>query len=298
MKHESEVEFVGGPYSAIFTPFDASNRVNHEMLEQIGQFQFDKGVRGFFAAGSTGEGLLLSSEERTDVIRTLVNRFSGKAKVIAHVGHPSTEEAVRLAKLAADAGADWIASIAPIFYGNSAAGTFRHYKAISNATELPFMIYALGGAVDPARDLALFELPNVCGLKYTGANFYSVQQLMRHVDRPVALMSGFDEQFIAGQSFGFSGGIGSTYNFGPEFYSGIFENYHQGNVVEAARLQAKINSVTALMVEYENWSYRKAIMKYIGFDCGHCRLPYEPISDQDYAEFAARLDELGVLGSA
>ena len=63
----------------------------------------------------------------------------------------------------------------------------------------------------------------------------------------------------------------------------------------AEELQAKINRVTNLMVQYENWSYRKAIMKYIGFDCGSCRAPYAPLSESEYEAFAIRLDELGVL---
>ena len=108
-------------------------------------------------------------------------------------------------------------------------------------------------------------------------------------------MSGFDEQFVAGQSFGFHGGIGSTYNFGPKFYSEIYRQYHAGNIAEAARIQAEINRVTNLMVEYENWSYRKAIMKYLGFDCGHARAPYAKLTQQEYEAYESRLDELAVL---
>jgi N-acetylneuraminate lyase len=108
-------------------------------------------------------------------------------------------------------------------------------------------------------------------------------------------MSGFDEQFVAGQSFGFQGGIGTTFNFAPQFYSAIYRNYHAGSIQEAARIQAEINKVTDLMVQSENWSYRKAIMKYIGLDCGSARAPYEPLTDEQYTEFAQQLDELNVL---
>jgi N-acetylneuraminate lyase len=132
-------------------------------------------------------------------------------------------------------------------------------------------------------------------MKYTGANFYSVQQLVRFVDRPIVLMSGFDEQFVAGQSFGFQGAIGSTLNFAPRHYADIYRLYHDGKIAEAAGIQAEINKVTYLMASYENWSYRKAIMRYIGFDCGSCRPPYAPLSEQEYDHFARKLDELNVL---
>ena len=295
MKFETEVANMNGANSAIFTPFDSSNEVNFDMLTAIAEYQLAHGQKGFFVTGSTGEGLLLSYEERLKVIQHVARLCGDRATVIAHVGHPSTDVAARLAKESADAGADWIGSVAPIYHGTTFDGAMRHYRTISNATDLPFMMYSLGGAIDSTRDTAFFDLPNVCGLKYTGANFFSVQQLVRFVKRPIALMSGFDEQFVAGQSFGFHGGIGTTFNFAPKFYADIYQHYHAGNIEEAARIQAEINTVTNLMVSHENWSYRKAIMKYIGFDCGPARAPYAPLTDLEFEEFADQLDQLGVI---
>ena len=295
MKHEKQVAELNGAFSAIFTPFDKSNEVNFDMLTKIGNYQLERGISGFFVAGSTGEGLLLTEEERLSVIQHLVTTFSGRATIIAHVGHPSTDQATELARKSAIAGVDWIASMGPIFHGSTFSGAMRHYEQISNATDLPFMVYSIGASVDPIRDAAFFELPNVCGLKYTGANFFSVQQLANHLSQPVAFMSGFDEQFVAALSFGFSGGIGSTFNFGPQYYSGIFRHYQSGEISQAAQLQADINRVTHLMVQYENWSYRKAIMKYIGFDCGHCRSPYKPLTQNEYDTFTHQLNELDIL---
>lgn len=295
MNREHAVSAMKGPYSAIFTPFDANNDVNFDMLDKLVEFQISNGIAGFFVTGSTGEGLLLSYDERVAVIGRVNSSVSGRATVIAHVGHPSTDVATRLAMESAAAGVDWIASISPIFHGTTFEGACRHYQQISQATDLPFMIYSLGGVVDPARDAELFTLPNICGLKYTGSNFASVQQLIRRVDCPVAVMSGFDEQFVAAQAFGFAGGIGSTFNFAPEIYADIYRHCREGNMAEAARLQSDINRVTDLMVSYENWSYRKAIMKFIGFDCGHARAPYAPLTDAEYEAFAAQLRELGVL---
>jgi N-acetylneuraminate lyase len=199
MKFEKQVAEMGGAYAAIFTPFDSNDAVNLGMLTAIAEYQLSHGIQGFFVTGSTGEGLLLSFQERISVIKHMVEICRDRATVIAHVGHPSTGDACRLAKAAADAGADWIASVAPIYHGTTFEGALRHYQAIAAVNDLPFMIYSLGGIIDSRRDVAFFELPNVCGLKYTGANFYSVQQLARFVDRPIALMSGFDEQFVAGQ---------------------------------------------------------------------------------------------------
>jgi N-acetylneuraminate lyase len=295
MDYAKSIAKMRGPHAAIFTPFDSTGEVNLDMLGEIANYQLEQGLHGFFVAGSTGEGLLLSESERNSVLQQIVETTGERGNVIAHVGHPSTDVAIRLAIAAADAGADWIASVAPIYHGTSFEGAMRHYSRIAAATDLPFMVYALNAEIIPERDAAFFSIPNVCGLKYTGANFYSVQQMMRFVDRPVALMSGFDEQFVAGQTFGFHGGIGSTYNFGPQFYANMYRLFREGKIDDAIQLQEDINQITYLMAKYENWSYRKAIMKYIGFDCGFCRSPYAPLTESEFDDYATRLDEIGVL---
>ncbi len=295
MKFAEAVSRLRGPFSAIFTPFDARNQVNFEMLSRMAEFQLANGICGFFVCGSTGEGLLLSFDERVSVVSHLVEHFGSRAVVIAHVGHPSTDVAGQLAVQSQRVGAHWIASVGPIYHGTTFPGTLRHYQQIATATDLPFMIYSIGSEIVPERDRELFSIGNVCGMKYTGANFYSVQQLARQVDRPVAWMSGFDEQFVAGQLFGFQGGIGTTFNFAPEFYSGIFQLVQQEKMNEAAARQAEINKVTYLMASFENRSYHKAIMRYIGLDCGPCRAPYAALTDAEYESFVKKLDALGVL---
>jgi N-acetylneuraminate lyase len=291
----TETTTLSGPFSAIFTPMNSDGDINFEMLGAIADYQIQNGVRGFFACGSTGEALLLSESERLEVTRRLVTHVNGRATVIAHVGHPSSDVAAKLARSAADAGADWIASVAPVYHGTTFEGARRHFARIAAATDLPFMIYSLQGVIEPDRDRAFFDIPRVRGLKYTGANFFSVQQLVRQLDKQVVLMSGFDEQFVASLSFGFHGCIGTTLNFAPRHYAEIYRLYHEGRISEAARIQADINKLTYLMTQHENWSYRKAIMRYIGFDCGACRAPFAPLSQGEYNQFASQLDEINVI---
>lgn len=297
-KHEKKIAGMKGPHSAIFTPFDQQNRINLELFERLINFQLDGGLHGFFVGGSTGEGLLLTEQERVDLFRAAVNANRGRGNVIAHVGHSSTEAAVRMAKAAAEAGVDWIASIGPVYHGKTFENAVRHYGHIARATDLPFMVYSIGAEIVPVRDARLFDIPNVCGIKYTGANFYSVQQMARLLEQPVALISGFDEQFVAGLTMGFHGGIGSTYNFAPRYYSDIYHHFQSGNIQQACELQSKINRVTFFMTQFENWSYAKAIMKYVGFDCGPGRVPFEPLTDQQYDELCEQLDAIGVLKPA
>lgn len=302
MFHETAARNLNGLYAALYTPFDRRNRIDFDRVESLIRFQVARGLNGFFVAGTTGEGLLLSFDERVELVRFVAGLCrhdedlqAADLQVIAHVGHPSSETAARLAVAAADAGVDWIGSIGPVFYGNSFEATRRHYQCIARATDLPFMIYALQSDLQPDRDCQLFDIPNVAAMKYTGADFFSLQQLAQRVDRDIAWISGMDELFIAGQAMGCQAGIGSTYNFMPEKFVQMLELCRQNDFHAARDVQQKVNKVIDYFCSFENWSYRKAFMRYIGLDCGPCRPPYQPLDENEYLSFAEGLEGLGVL---
>ena len=293
---DSCFEGMDGAYSALFTPYTADNRVNEEMIGRLIEYQLANGIRGFYVTGSSGEGILLTSEERMRVVEAAIRFNRGRGKMIVQVGHPATDEACRLARHAAKAGADWISSVGPIYFAQSPEGMYRHYKAISEATDLPFMIYAFRSAIDLARDVRLFGLKNVKGMKYTGCDFFAAQTLKDKVDKPTLFFSGADEMMVAGQAMGcFAGGIGTTYNIIPKHFAGIFRSARAGDFSEASRLQAEANRLIRLAVQSENLSYFKAMAKFIGLDCGWFRAPYAPLTDGEYAELCRAMETLGFI---
>lgn len=295
-------EFNGlrGAYAAMFTPYGADGRVNEEMIERLVEHGLSNGLRGFYLTGSTGEGFLLSLDERKQVMERAVKASGGRAKLIAHVGCVATDDAVLLARHAAKIGIDWVSSVAPVYYGQNFNAAYRHYERISNATDLPFMIYSIKAAVVPERDVKFFELPNVKGMKYTGTDYFAVQCLKRRLDaagKEAIFFAGRDEQLVCALAYRnvFSGGIGTTYNIIPRHFAEICRLSFAGEAAGAANVQDEANRVVTLMVESENWSYRKAMMKFIGLDCGWCRYPFAPLSDEEYRAYAQRFAALGIV---
>lgn len=286
-----------GAYSALFTPYTKDNCVNTEMLGRLVEHQLAGGLRGFFVGGTTGEGMLLTLDERKLVLETVVAANRGRGKVIAHVGAVRTEDAVTLARHAADSGADWVASVPPVFFAQTFEGTLHHYRQIAEATDLPFMVYAFRTTVDPERDARLFTIKNLKGMKFTNSNYYSVQQLRRRLDGPALFLSGMDELLVAALSMGvFHGGIGTTYNMLPRHFAEICRLVLECDDTAAARpLQHEANAVIAISHKYDNMSYSKAMMRFMGLDCGYCRAPFPPVSEAQYAAFADELREQGIL---
>ena len=298
-------EFSGmrGAYAAMFTPIASDGSVNEEMIERLVEHGLSNGLVGFYLTGSTGEGFLLSLDERKRVFDRAAKAVAGRAKLIAHVGCVATDDAVDLARHAAKVGIDWVSSVAPVYFGQSFEAAYRHYERISNATDLPFMIYSIGAEVLPDRDVRFFDLQNVKGMKYTGADYFAVQCLRRRLvaaGKEAIFFAGRDEQLVCALALRnvFSGGIGTTYNIIPRHFAEICRLSFAGDAEGAARMQDEANRVVELMIENENWSYRKAMMKYIGLDCGPYRHPYAPLTDAEYAAFAKRIDTLGILQKA
>ncbi len=288
---------IAGVYTALFTPFTKDNRMNVEMIERMVAYGLANGIRGFYLTGGTGEGLLLSKEERKQVYRAAAKAANGRATLIAHVGCVNTDDAVELARAAADAGCDWVSSVPPVYYGQKPSDVFNHYKLISEATDLPFMIYAVGGVVNPEKDARFFDLKNVKGMKYTGGDYYAVQCLKRRLNKEAIFFAGRDEQFACAMALGnvFSGAIGTSENFLPRHFANIYECCMRNDFAQAAKWQDEVNRFVEVMIADENWSCWKALAKHIGIDCGPARRPYEPLSLAEERKWVKRFADLGIV---
>ena len=294
-----EFKGMAGAHAAMFTPFDAKGRVNGEAIDALVEHGIKGGLKGFYLTGSTGEGMLLTPEERRYVYERAVKAAKGRVKLIAQVGCVRTDDSVELAKAAADAGVDWISSVAPVYFGQNFPSAMRHYKAISEATDLPFMVYAFNSTLVPERDIRLFDLPNVKGIKYTGRDFYVCQKLKRMLDKETIWFAGCDELLISALAMGdvFAGGIGLNYNMIPKHFAKICELCAKNDFRSAAKWQADANRLVDLVIEAfsDNWSAFKILMRHVGIDCGCCRAPYAPIPAAEAKKLVRRFAALRLV---
>lgn len=278
----TEFKGMSGAFAAMFTPFDKKGRVNEEAIVALIEYGLKGGLKGFYLTGSTGEGMLLTNDERIQVYRVAVKAAKDRCKLIAQVGCVRTDDSVMLARAAADAGVDWISSVAPVYFGQNFPSALRHYKAISEATDLPFMVYAINAELVPERDVRLFDLKSVKGIKYTGRDFYACQRLKRMLGKETVWFAGCDQLLISALALGdtFSGGIGLNYNIIPRHFAKICELCAKNDFRAAAKWQAEANKLVDLVVDSfaDNWSAFKVLMKGVGIDCGYCRAPYAPLT--------------------
>ena len=292
---------LSGAYSAMYTPFfregPKEGELNEEMIERLVEYAVRTGLTGMYLTGSTGEGFLQSLDERKRVYARAVKAAKGRLKLIAHVGCLRTDDACELARYAASVGIDWVSSVAPVYFGQNFAAALDHYKTISEATDLPFMVYSVLGRLNPDQAIRFFDLKNVHGMKYTGRDYFELGTLYRKLQKPAIFFAGADEQVLNGFATGvFSGCIGTTDNQIPRHFVKICELAAQGRFVEARKYQAEVCRFVELLLSYDNESTHKSVMKYIGLDCGNSRRPNgRPLTAAEYDEYMAKVAALGFI---
>ena len=298
LKSEFQADGAGGMagvYSAMITPFTKDDKVNEGAIEQLVEYGIESGLRGFYLTGGTGEFTLMTVEERKRVFRRAAKAAKGRCRLIAHVGATRTDDAVELARYAEKVGCDWVSSVAPIYFGQSAAAQYAHYKMISEASGLPLMIYCFGNTLVPERDLKLFDLKNVKGMKYTGSDYYAVQSMRRRIGKETFFVSGRDEMLGCALALGdtFQGGIGTSYNMIPKHFVAIYEAARKGDGATVARLQCEVNQVIDLLLSSPNWSCWKAFMLVRGIDVGCARMPCgTALPERDRRAWAKKFSDL------
>lgn len=272
-----------GLFSALLTPFNEDGSINFDSLEKLVEFNLQNGIDGFYVGGSTGEGLLLSPEERMQVFECVKKANKGRATLIAHVGTICTLDAIKMAKKAEELEYDAISAVAPYYYGFTLDAVLGYYNDIVNSTSLPMIIYNFpnSGGFSLTKDIAnkLFENEKFIGIKHTSGDMFTLNQF-KTLDREIVVYNGFDETLLAGLSMGADGAIGSTYNFMGKKFKKIMNCFNSGEIETAKALQNEANEIICEMIKYGVFQSEKAILTEMGIDMGQCRPPFLPISDE------------------
>ena len=292
---------MSGAYSAMYTPFfrdgEKAGELNEEMIERLVEYGVKTGLTGMYLTGSTGEGFLQSIDERKRVYARAAKAAKGRLKLIAHVGCLNTDDACELARYAAKVGIDWVSSVAPVYFGQNFEAALDHYKTISEATDLPFMVYSVLGKLNPDQAVRFFDLRNVHGMKYTGRDYFELGSLKRKLSKPAIFFAGADEQELNALATGeYAGVIGTTDNQMPRTHVKICELAAQGRFVEARQYQEQVCRFVEVLFTDSNFSTHKSVMKYLGLDCGNARRPGgRPLTEAEYDAYIAKVEALGIF---
>ena len=271
-----------GIFTALLTPFDKNDRINKKALRQLIELNVEKGVSGFYVGGSTGEGLLLSTEERMEIME-IVKETAPEKTLIAHVGSLSENQAISLAAYANKLGYDAVSSLTPFYYKFTFEEIRDYYYRLADAASLPMLVYyipALSGVNLGVSEMSEFlSDERVLGIKFTSNDFFSLERCKTAFPDKI-LFNGYDEMFLSGKIMGADGAIGSTYNFMADKFVKIDRLFSEGRIDEAKEIQSEANRIITILCKYGVMHSEKEILNQLGLDFGHCRRPFKEISDE------------------
>ena len=270
-------------YSALVLPCNEDESINWESLRRLVDRQIEDGVEGFYCCGSSGEGLLMTVEERKQFVETVVDQAAGRVPVIAHIGTIRTADVIELAKHAKHCGCVAISMIPPYYYKFSQAEISSYYEdVIAAVPDLPVILYNIpqftGIEFCKANASRLLDNPNIIGIKHTSNNLYSMERMATAYPEKL-LINGFDEQFLGALSMGAVATVSTTANlFAPLFVS-IRDAYEKGDMAKAKEYQQALNMRVEALCSVGIFSGTKYACTLKGIDCGKCRRPFDPLDD-------------------
>ena len=253
------------------------------------QYFIDKGVKGVYVNGSSGECIYLSVADRKLILENVMEVAKGKLTVIAHVACNNTKDSVELAKHAESLGVDAIAAIPPIYFRLPDYSIAKYWNDMSAAApNTDFVIYNIpqlsGTTLTPALYAEMRKNPRVIGVKNSSMPTQDIQIFVADGGDDHIVFNGPDEQFISGRVIGAKAGIGGTYGVMPDLFLKLNELIKQSDFETAKELQYAINDVIYKMVSGRANLY--AVIKEIlrlneKLDLGSVREPLEPLHEED-----------------
>lgn len=296
------MEKIHGLIDAPFTPFLENGEVNYAIIPAYAAMLKKNGLKGVFINGSSGEGYMLTTQERKMLAETWIKEKSHDFKIIVHVGSCCAKDSRELARHAQEIGADGIGAMAPPFPKINRVDELVAYieQIASGAPQLPFYYYhipAFNGAYLPM--IKLLEavdgrVPNFAGIKYTFESLYEYNQCRLYKDGKFDMLHGQDETILPSLAMGGAqGGIGGTTNYNGRELNAIIECWKRGDIEGAREHQNFSQEVINVICKYRgNIVGGKRIMKLIGLDMGKNRIPFQNLTDEEESNLRADLEAI------
>lgn len=280
-----------GVIPAFYACLDENGQVNEEGVQALTRYFIEKGVKGIYVNGSSGECIYLTVPERKKVLENVMKANDGSLTVIAHVACNSTEESQELARHAEQLGVDAIASIPPIYFKLPEYAIAQYWNDISSAApNTDFVIYNIpqlaGVALTPSLYAEMRKNPRVIGVKNSSMPVQDIQMFCADGKDDHIVFNGPDEQFISGRLMGAKAGIGGTYGVMPELFLKMDECLKNKDLETARAIQYDVNEIIYKMCSAHGNMYAviKAILKKNeGLDLGSVKAPLAPLCEADMA---------------
>ena len=287
----------GRVLTAMVTPMTGDGAVDLERAAELADRLVGQGNDGLVISGTTGEAPTTTRQEKSDLLRAVVDAVGGRVHVIAGVGTNDTAHSIELARDAAKAGATALLCVTPYYSKPPQAGIIAHTVAIAESTDLPVMLYDIPGRTGLALEhRTLVELarhPQVIALKDAKDDLAATSRLMTGCD--LVVYCGTDALNLPLLSLGAVGFVSVVSHLVTPQLVELVNAYLAGEVARATSLNRRLQPVYTGIFRTQGVILTKAALALLGFPVGPVRLPLVDATADEVAALKADLVAGGVL---
>ncbi|WP_394677250.1 4-hydroxy-tetrahydrodipicolinate synthase [uncultured Sphingobacterium sp.] len=282
---------------ALVTPFNSDESVDFEALGQLIDLQINEGMDYLVSLGTTGEVATLTNDERKRIWDFTVKRVNGRLPLVAGIGGNNTAEIVEQIKNFDPTGFCAILSVSPYYNKPTQEGIYQHYKAVSNASPLPVILYNVpgrtGSNITAQTTLRLAnDFSNIVAIKEASGNFAQFSEILRDKPTGFLLISGDDPVTLPMMSLGAAGIISVIGNALPKKVATLAKLCAEGNYAEARSIHNELLDITDLCFIEGNPAGVKYILQELGIGKDQLRLPLVPVSEKIQTAIKEELKKL------
>jgi len=286
-----------GAMVALVTPFQ-EGEIDFQTLDELIDFQLERGIDGIVPVGTTGECPTLSPEEHKQVIERVVQTVGGQVPVIAGAGSNNTAEAIEYTEFSKKVGADATLQVGPYYNKPTQEGFYQHFKAIAEEVDLPIVLYNIpgrcGAGMTPETVARLAELENIVAIKEATGSLDQASEIATRCD--ITIISGDDSLTLPLASVGGKGVISVVANIVPADVKAMTDLILEGDLVSARQWHKKLFTLCKSMLTLAtNPIPIKAAMAILNMCSDELRLPMTPLEEDKKVILEQTLKDYGLL---
>lgn len=272
-----------GVCTALVTPF-LDGVVNYPMMEQLIRRQLDAGIKAVVISGTTGEAPTLTDEEKLELFHRAKSFVGDHCLIIAGTGCNSTSRTAELSLAAQEEGVDGLLIVSPYYNKATDEGLVAHYLTLAHSVRIPIILYNVPSRTGVDIPLSVYRrlapIPNIIGVKEAGNDLTKVTRTCSSCDN-FFVWTGSDDYIVPAMALGAQGVISVLSNVVPVETQAMTSAMLAGDLDTATALQQQLQPLIDLLFCEVNPIPVKAAMKYLGYDCGGCRLPLTELSPEN-----------------
>jgi 4-hydroxy-tetrahydrodipicolinate synthase len=283
---------LGRMLTAMVTPFKENMEVDYEQTKRLAKALLNSGNDGLVLAATTGEAPTLSWDEEMRIFTEVKAAVGDGPTLVAYTGSNSTKEAVEATEKAEKIGVDACLSVVPYYNKPNQEGIYQHFKAISECTSLPIIMYNIPSRVVIEMSwetmARLSEFKNIIGVKEASGKMDLVAQTISNARDEFYIWSGNDNDTFPIIALGGYGVIGVTTHIMGKQYKRMVDLILTDKIQEAAVIHRRLVPLVNAMFSAPNPAPIKYALNKLGFSVGKPRLPLVEVNKNE----AARIDDV------